>query len=443
MTVSDQKSEAATWFPDRNLYDAYAPNFRVLVDGVELDPKTKGDILDIKVTLELEKTSGFDFTLNNWDDLTESGNIISRFADVKNLAAEGVGLLGSSVGLHFGRNSSEQNRFKYSENGQVAPGRSVQIWIGYGNELTLLINGIITSLTPKFPESGAPTIGVSGQDRMILLRDNKPGKHDQKSFKEMSDAQIVEQIATKFGLRTEITKTGLLKYTEVVQRNQDFAQFIMERAKRLDYECYISPDPKDGQDVLKFKKPTDGRSSNEAVAMAFVWGRNLIEFTPTMSISHQVSQVTVRSWDSRTKKSIEYTATSNDLPSIANHGDNGPDIAKNKLQKKSETVVEMQVLSTEEARNLAISILRERAYQYLTASGRVIGTPSLRPGLNIEISGIGARFSGSYNVTKVEHSMGSSGFFTHFDVKRIFAGKQPEDKSSGRSKSSTTRKSKP
>jgi phage protein D len=87
-------------------------------------------------------------------------------------------------------------------------------------------------------------------------------------------------------------------------------------------------------------------------------------------------------------------------------------------------VIDAPVASVEEARRLAASLLRERAYEFITATGRVAGLPELRPGDNVEIFGVGARFSGSYFVRKVEHSLGGSGFFTEFAARRVWSGER-------------------
>jgi len=62
-------------------------------------------------------------------------------------------------------------------------------------------------------------------------------------------------------------------------------------------------------------------------------------------------------------------------------------------------------------------LLRERAYSYLTGFRQVIGLPGLRPGDNIELQRLGRRFSGEYYVTKVEHTLGNSGYLTSFEVR--------------------------
>ena len=44
------------------------PNFKVEVEGRELDPQAKGDVLDLKVTMDIDNLTSFDLTINNWDD---------------------------------------------------------------------------------------------------------------------------------------------------------------------------------------------------------------------------------------------------------------------------------------------------------------------------------------------------------------------------------------
>jgi phage protein D len=84
--------------------------------------------------------------------------------------------------------------------------------------------------------------------------------------------------------------------------------------------------------------------------------------------------------------------------------------------------VDAPVASDQEARELAISLLREKAYEFITATGRIAGLPELRPGDNLEIYGLGRRFSGTYFVKRVEHTLSSSGFFTQFTARRVYDG---------------------
>lgn len=208
----------------------------------------------------------------------------------------------------------------------------------------------------------------------------------------------------------------------VVQRNLDDATFLMERAKRIDYDVFVLTDPESGEDTLHFVKPRDGRDGSPIRVYELVWGESLINFNPTLTAARQVSSVTVRGWDPRTKSTITYTATEQDLPGGSGGGTSGPQAASALGQGRQEVTVDAPVTSEQEARQLACSLLAERAYEFVTGSGQVIGLPDLRPGDNLCLLRLGRRFSGTYYVKKVEHNLGSSGYTTSFDVRRTYDG---------------------
>jgi len=365
--------------------DYYAPNYRVEVDGNELDPQAKGDVLDVKVVMDIENITSFDLAFNNWDDRTLF--------------------------------------FKYSDTPRLDLGRRVHIQMGYADRLVSLVRGMITSLSPRFPESGPPTINVSGHDLLFNLKDRKPKDGEARQFTGF-DWQIAQAIAARNGLAAVVTEEGPY-HEQVIQKNQDDALFLMERAKRIDFDLFVQTDPDSGADRLHFVKPTDGRDGRPLRAYEFEWGRNLIEFSPTLTLSGQVSTVRVRGWDPRAKQLVEASATADDLPGGDTGGLSGPQAVTRALPGgggKEEAVVDAPVASAEEAKALAVSLLREKAYEFITGSGRTIGLPDLRPGDNVALLGLGRRFSGRYYVKKVEHALGGSGYLTQFEVRKFADG---------------------
>jgi len=365
--------------------DYYAPDYRVLVGGRILHPDTKGDVLEVKVVMDIDNLTSFEMTINNWDD--------------------------------------EKIDFKYSDSHTFDVGVGIEVFMGYTGRMVSMVKGQITALTPQFPSSGTPTLSISGLDSMFLLKDRKPLPNDRKIFVDMADWEIAQVIAARNQLPIRVTQAGP-KHDQVVQKNQDDAQFLMERAKRIDYDCFIANDPGTGQATINFTTPTDTRAAQKATYYEFTWGTSLIGFSPQLTLSKQVSQITVRGWDPKTKESIVATATPADLPGGAT-GTSGPGAASANFPNKQDVVVDSPVTSAQEARELAISLLRERAYEFITGSGQVIGVPDLRPGDNVRLSGLGQRFTADYYVKKVEHTLGSSGYTTNFEVRSTYDGGLP------------------
>jgi phage protein D len=357
--------------------DYYAPDYLVEMGGRELDPETKGDVLDLKVTLSKDEITNLQLTVSNWDD--------AKLA------------------------------FKYSDTRTFDLKSTVHVKLGYAGKLISVMRGVVTSLAPQFPESGTPTLSVGCHDSLWLLKDRKPAEGEQKSFEQMNDWEIAQAIAQRNGLDfVSLPDPAAPRHELVVQKNQDDAQFLMERAKRIDFDCYIRVDPVSGQAGLVFEKPTDGRDGRPIRVYEFEWGKSLKSFSPTISDGDQVSKVTVRGWDPKTKEAIVYTADRNDVPALGAAGKSGPESSA----QKQDIVVDRLVTSKQEAKALAISLLLERANEFNTGSGTVIGQADLRPGDNVELKGLGKRFSGRYQVTKVAHALGGSGFTTSFEVSR-------------------------
>jgi phage protein D len=375
--------------------DYYAPRCRIEVEGKELIPEIIGDVLQVGVTLELDGPAQFSLSVNNWD----TRNFAFKYTERRQLKNE----LGKVIDV-----------------GVFDLGNRVHVELGYADELTSLVRGVITTLAPKFPESGAPTIDVSGLDAMIMLRDRKPGPREQKKWTGKLDSEIAKDIARRNKLAAHVDDSDIVQPL-VIQKDQDDAGFILERAKRIDFDCYIGVEGEGANrhDTLFFIRPRDGRTGAAIRMFDFEWGKNLISFNPTLTLSRQVSKVTVRDWDSRNMEPIVATATAKDLPKQKGKGKTGPELAADRLNNKQEIVVDAHVLNKDEAKALATRLLAERAYEFVTASMSVMGNPALRPGDNVSVSRLGRRFDGEYYVTKVEHTFGAAGYRTQLQVRRI------------------------
>lgn len=371
----------------------YVPDYKIEIEGRELDAKTKGDVIELKVKMDLDNLTSIDLTVNNWDD---------RESTVTSTGAFG---------------------FKYSDTDTFDTGNRIHVQMGYVDDQCSMAKGVITTLTPKFPETGPPTLGVSALDSLVKLRDRKPKENDEKKFENKSDSDIAKVIASRNNLKFKSDSSGR-QDPVVAQGDLDEARFLKFLAARNDFDCFIGVDPDSGDETLYFKKPTDGREGGRIREYVFEWGKSLINFTPTLSISEQVSSVTVRGWNPRTKEAIVYTATKDDLPQ-GGDGKNGPKAVEAAFGAKGDVIVNHPVVTGQEAQDLAISLLRERANKFIKGSGQVIGLPDLRPGDNVQLCGLGKRFSGRYYVTKVEHSLGSTGYLTQFEGELRMSSSNP------------------
>ncbi len=362
----------------------YVPDYIIEVEGVALDPQARGDILDIKVVMDMDNMTSLQLSVNNWDDRTLA--------------------------------------FKYSDTATFDIGNRIHVQMGYVDRLVSLMRGQISTLTPHFPAAGPPTIGVSALDGMLKLRDRKPTDKDVKKFENKADWEIAKIIAERNGLKAKVTEEGEV-HALVWQKNQDDAAFLMERAKRIDFDVFVRTDPDSGEDTLHFIKPPDKRDGAASKTYVFTWGKNLIDFHPKLTLSNQVAAVTVRGWNPAAKQVISYKATHKDLKGgDKGKGVSGPQAAEQRVGGKQNVTVDAPIATVEEAKKLAVALLQEKAYQFITGSGNVIGLADLRPGDNLELQELGSRFSGDYYIKKVVHTLNSAGYKTAFEVRRVYDG---------------------
>ena len=377
-------SSRAPGLPER----FYAPDFVVEIGGRALDQESKGDVLELKVEMGLKEMTSADLKLNNYDDRTFD--------------------------------------LKWSDSEDFRLGSQVHVQMGYAEQILSMMRGYITTIAPDFPADGSPTLTVRALDGFVRLKDSKPPEGEV-TYKDKADWQIAQQIGRRHQLRVAVTETGPV-HPLVVQKNDD-AGFLQERAALNDFHVFVRTDPDTGEDVLHFVTPADGRGSEPIRTFVLAWGSlrstdveaSLLEFKPTLAGGDQVQQVTVRGWDPVTKKPISQTATADNTPGIPRVDQaTGPAEAKTLSGKegRKEVVADRPVFSEEEALRLAQAMLAKRAYSFLTAHGKLIGLPDLRPDDDVEIHGVGRRFSGLYHVEKVSHTINKTGYLTEFDARK-------------------------
>ncbi len=377
-------SELRSGLPD---VDYYAPNFRVEVEGQELSPTTKGDVLQVSVTMQENALTSFNLSINNWDD--------------------------------------ERLQFKYTDTDTFFIGKRIHVFMGYADKLVSMIQGQVHKWSAKFPQSGSPTLEVEGLDLLSRLKGSKPHDGDALTFTGPY-SKIAQTIAARHGLDIEVTDSVTANDAVIQKKDQDDASFLLDLARRIDFDLFMQVDPDTKKDKLHFVRPSDGRDSRPIRVYQFEWGKTLCSFTPVLNNADQIGAVTVRGYDSRTKSAIVATVTAADLPTADGSGPTGPQLSEKNSTRpdgKQDYVVNSAIRDQEEARKLAFSRLMERANSFNTGSGEVIGLPDLRVNDNVDLSGLGTRFSGRYRVTKVVHAIGSSGFRTQFEVERNSVGK--------------------
>lgn len=269
-----------------------------------------------------------------------------------------------------------------------------------------LINAVVTGLEPEFAQDELPLLTVRGYDlRYRLMRGYKT-----RSFTQMTDSEIVAQIAREANLGQIDSVDTQLKLDYVLQHNQTDLAFLQARAKRIGYELTMT-----GQ-TLGFHPPKAKAQAQSPLALTFP--QDLLRFSPRLSGLAQPSHVEVRSWDMKKKAGVLGRSRSSDQPTRLGQT-YGSQEAMQALGAAGLTRHDEPVTNPAEAVQMARGQFQKLALQYITGEGQCLGNPHLKVGCMVDIHGVGQRFGGRYYVTSATHRFGpDQGYFTDFTVQR-------------------------
>jgi hypothetical protein len=293
---------------------------------------------------------------------------------------------------------------KWIDSGLFDPGQEVEVKMGYVDRLTTLLVGEVISLRPGFPAGGTPELEVSGYD----LSHQFTRVRRERTFRNMKDSRVVAAIAgeAKHKLKMSMEETATV-YPVVIQSRQTDYEFMNMLAGRNFFEFLVR------EQTLYFRRP----QSEKEVAVSLEYGRSLLSFTPEINTAGQVSEVTVRGWNPRTKEAIVGRARRGSEQGHEQQRESGSELVESIYGTVEERVLDRPVFSQQEADNLARAILNRLSGGLIKGDAGCIGIPEIRAGAVVELSGLGKKFSRRYYVERSTHIISSGGYTTNFSVK--------------------------
>jgi uncharacterized protein involved in type VI secretion and phage assembly len=271
---------------------------------------------------------------------------------------------------------------------------------------TSVFSGKIHSIELELIGEGA-FIAATAYEPAFALHQNRRTQ----GFQQMTAGDIAQKVIAGVGLTAAIDASGVGDaYPFVLQNNETDWQLLWRLAGALGYEVV-------GEGSTVHFRPAGSSPADAPVALAAP--QQLLSFRPRVSGAQQVDSVTVRGWDPSTAEAIVATKS----PSAA---DSTPQLDRaqvaNSVGAGKWTVADRVVLSQSEADALAGSLASGLANAWIDADGVTDGDPRVRAGCQVNISGVGQRYGGTYRVTSATHSfVGGRGYTTQF----VISGRSP------------------
>ena len=351
----------------------YAPKFNILVDGESIFKfKRPAEIFSVTVNNSLDNADDFSFSVNNPIEV-----------------------------------EANKRDFPYLRDGVFEVGKEIKILMGYKDHKSLetVLTGLITAVDITFPANGISQLTVRGYDYSHKMMKEKRSENYGSSEQQVTFSDIVRRINSDQGYQLDLSGVTNTReqHRQIKQEQESDYDFIKKKlAERISYEFFVQ------QDKLFFRPPANDQTS---FITSLSWGKSLISFSPQVNIANQVSAVEVRHWDPASQQPIVGRANAGDEQGRDRQGSSG---AERVRQSQGETVqyIWRPINSQEEAENLARSILNKISEGLVKGSGECLGIPKIMPGMNIELTGLGKKFSKVYYIEKTIHSVSSSGYKT-------------------------------
>lgn len=344
-----------------------APSFEVSINNSVIPIKIEARVTDLTVDQEIGVPSMFTMELAGSDDM----DIPTAWIDDQNLF---------SVGL------------------------TIEISLGYFDDLESLFIGEITGLEPEFNIEHQPTLTVRGFDHSQRLCRNRKTR----TFIQLKDSDIATQIAKDAGLTPVVTDSRVI-HDYVLQANKTDFEFLFERASRIRYEFLVQ-----GEEMVF--KPTSNAEGEIAV---LTMNDDLLEFYPRLSVMQQVTETDVRGWNPRDKKTIVGIAKPGDEDSMMGGKSSGAGLLSSAFGVATGRLGDIPVANQAEADQIAQAYFNKSVLGLIIGEGICLGRTDLQVGKVVKIDGVGKRFSGPYYIKSlVHHYSANSGYLTRFVIQR-------------------------
>jgi phage protein D len=295
-------------------------------------------------------------------------------------------------------------KLKWIDDASLSPGKTVEVSATaaeQGSQARPIFDGEIVELEPEFGNS-THRLFVRGFDRLHRLSRGRRVR----SFQNVTDSDIAERLAKEAGLQTDVEQTKQV-HPYLFQSNQTNLEFLRQRASAVGYLLYVMGKK------LCFKPVAQGRK-----AVDLKWGGTLSEFRPRLTTIDQVSTITTRGWDPKSRKEIVSEVTSGDGGREIGEKKQGGQIAKEAFNIDAAFLASGEpVHEQQRADHLAKAFANRQAERFVEAEGACIGNPEIVAAASVKIESIGGRFSGTYFVTSATHTYDArQGFTTRFTI---------------------------
>jgi Rhs element Vgr protein len=289
----------------------------------------------------------------------------------------------SSAKLVFIDGAAASGQFPLSDGDLLKPGQTIEILAGPGNAPVSIFTGVVVRQGVRVRDSAAAQLVVDCRHAAMKL---SIGERSSDYF-DQSDSEVIEALLDAAGIGKDVEATTV-KHKQLLQYHASDWDFLLARARANGQLVWCEGDK------LVVRKP----AVSGTTACTLQYGATLLEFDGEIDARLQHPAVHGASWDPAGQELVEVDAASPGLTPPGNFSsDELAAVAGRALD------VRHPALSEAETQAWVDGLALYRRLDQVSGRGKCEGIASVKPGVVVELAGLGRRFNGKALVTGARH----------------------------------------
>ena len=276
--------------------------------------------------------------------------------------------------------------FELSNEELLIPGAEIEITAGYHSDEESIFKGIVIKHNIKIKTNGSYLI-LECKDEAVKLTIGRKSKY----FYENKDSGIIEEIIDTYGIDKEVEATNH-EHKELVQYNISDWDFIVSRAQANGKLCFVD------EGKLTIKKPDFSAETIETVT----FGTTILDLDAEIDARHQIDKVTSYSWNYADQEIVEAEGAD---PAVSLNGNLAPSDLSSVIALENLELRHGGTLSTAELQDWSDAKWMFQQLSKIRGRVKFQGIPAVKPGVILNLQGVGDRFNGKIYVTGVSHQI--------------------------------------
>ncbi len=319
-----------------------------------------------------------------------------------------VGVLGISIVKSVNRIPSatlliqdgegSKQDFEISAGDVFVPGKEIEVKGGYSSQEDTIFKGIVIKHCIKSLQGSVSMLEVELKDISVKMTIGRKNKY----WEDTTDSDAIEEIMGEYDVEPDVEATEV-EHPELVQYFTSDWDFIVSRAEVNGKLVFVD----DGK--VTITAPDFGQDTE----LELFYGDNIFEFEAAMDARDQYSAIKSKSWDFTNQEVLESEGAD---PGITEQGNFTVDDLSKVIDLEEFPLQHSGRVSDQELQAWSDAKFLRSRMSKIKGRVKIQGYHGIKPGMLIDLGGMGDRFNGTAFVSGILHEMTSTtNWYTHIE----------------------------